>query len=1247
MTRQANGGTEGSKRRIWLRALLVLALLTTLPMVAPSDTVEAASPATPDALVVDRGAASLVAVNTGSSSVVRSTGVGATPTSVAVTPDAKTAYVTNSGAGTVTAVNLATGASGGSLTVGGNPSGIAIKPDGSRAFVTVPSAGTVVPIDLKTHTVVAPLQAGVDPTAIAVAPNGLNLYVTNRSAGTVTPVSLQTGLARAPIPVGRNPEAIAFTPDGSKLLVTSSSQGWVVPIRSSSLVPDSPIPVGDNPTGIAVSPEGGEAFVADSGSGTVTPIDLLTMEAGDPIAMPPGFAPERLTVTPDAKTVLVTGKSVALGGAVVPIDVASRTTRAPVTGFADPVGVVVQPDQAPVAALTVTPQSAPTGTVVTFDASASTVRFGTIAQYIWYFGDSGTPVITTTPVVNHVYTTPGNYTAVLIEVSSAGTRERTVYTGQTMSRYVAKVNGLEHNAVRIPVQVTSSGGSAIPTGAPIVFAANTGGSSVTAIGLPPGQDPVYAPPIPTGNGPAFVAVTPDAGAAVVSNYTSNTLRPIAMCPDGNGHVKLIAGSAVGTETDPYALAIHPTPASTSATSAVWHVYVTHSGSGSVGHYLLTVSNPTAHSCSASLELVQPQPSAIIPVGDDPRGIAISPAAAKAYVANKGAGTVTPIDLNTNTPGLPIPVGRDPEGIAFTPDGKKAYVVSTSQGWVVPVTVATNLPGVPIRVGDAPFDVAVAPDGKVAYVTNTLSQTITPIATANDQKLDPIPMPSGVRPSGLTITPDGKTLMVGSFQSNRIVPIDVKTGTAGTFLPGLGAPLGIAMTPDQAPVASVAVSPAVPAAGSPVSFDASASTVKFGSIASYIWYFGDNPNPVITTTPTTTHTYESPGDYTVTLITVSSGGSWDKNVFTGRTMSRYVPKTNGLVQSATRHALTVTAGGNLGVPSGASVAYVANSAAGTVSPVVFPAQGSPSFGPSIAVGRGPANVAVTGDGYGLVVSDNDSNTVTPVAVCPNGSGTVEHVPGPKGQTGTDPLGIAISPIASSETATQSRWDVYVTEASGDRVRHFVLTIDKPASGGCGANLAAAQPSSAFLIPVGTQPHGIAITPDGRYAFVANHASATVTPIDLVTHQALAPIPVGQGPESIAITPDGATAYVVSEDGDQVTPIDVVSRVPRSPIAVGDRPYSIVITHDGGSAFVTNVGSRTITQIDLAAGAAKPPISLPAGVAPTSAALSADGATLLVSSYNTSSIVPIDVATRAIGPSVPGLNRPIGLAGSVTP
>src|SRR6202011_5860228 len=107
--------------------------------------------------------------------------------------------------------------------------------------------------------------------------------------------------------------------------------------------------------------------------------------------------------------------------------------------------------------------------------------------------------------------------------------------------------------------------------------------------------------------------------------------------------------------------------------------------------------------------------------------------------------------------------------------------------VTPVPLSTLALGTPITVGTNMYAISVTADGATAYVANKASQNVTPISLATATALSPI--------------------------------------TVGTS-PG---PEDIAITPDQAPVAAFTATAA--AVNAPSSFDASASTVKFGTITS--------------------------------------------------------------------------------------------------------------------------------------------------------------------------------------------------------------------------------------------------------------------------------------------------------------------------------------------------------------------------------------------------------------------------------
>jgi YVTN family beta-propeller protein len=66
-----------------------------------------------------------------------------------------------------------------------------------------------------------------------------------------------------------------------------------------------------------------------------------------------------------------------------------------------------------------------------------------------------------------------------------------------------------------------------------------------------------------------------------------------------------------------------------------------------------------------------------------------------------------------------------------------------------------------------------------------------------------------------------------------------------------------------------------------------------------------------------------------------------------------------------------------------------------------------------------------------------------------------------------------------------------------------------------------------IPV-EHPHGVAITPDGAFAYVANWEANELLVIATATNTVVATVrrlhPYGGHPEQVAITPDGAFVYV---------------------------------------------------------------------------------------------------------------------------
>ena len=117
-----------------------------------------------------------------------------------------------------------------------------------------------------------------------------------------------------------------------------------------------------------------------------------------------------------------------------------------------------------------------------------------------------------------------------------------------------------------------------------------------------------------------------------------------------------------------------------------------------------------------------------------------------------------------------------------------------------------------------------------------------------------------------------------------------------------------------------------------------------------------------------------------------------------------------------------------------------------------------------------------------------------------------------------------------------------------------------------------------IQVGTEPNGVALTPDGTRAYVTNTVSGTVSVISVNRTgraRVLTNIPVGTEPFGIVSTPNGTRMYVSNKYSNTVSVIDTkTNRVTQTVGGVGTHPRGLAITNNGNgddtdeTVFVSN-------------------------------------------------------------------------------
>jgi YVTN family beta-propeller protein len=395
-----------------------------------------------------------------------------------------------------------------------------------------------------------------------------------------------------------------------------------------------------------------------------------------------------------------------------------------------------------------------------------------------------------------------------------------------------------------------------------------------------------------GNGMLGVAIAPDGRTGYIVGTATHTLTPVDLTK-----TPLAAGTPLALSGAPTYIAIAPDGRK---------AYISDGAYGADNKVIVTDLTGSAPAVAGTID-----------VGLKPHGIAFTPDGTRAFVANFGDGTVTPIDAATDTAGTPIGVGVHPDQIAITPDGSRAYVTDNGANAVYPIALPAGTVGAPITVGtgkEHPLGIAITPDGTKAYTANNGTEdataygngvTVTPIALATNTAGTPIvvgDLASG--PWAVGVTPDSKTAYVSSWRGTY--PIDTATDVPADPIGLNVVGRSIAIAPDQGPEADFSVTSAPP--GSATTFDASASTVGVGTIVSYDWDFGDGDSAT-TTTPTTSHIYANAGSYTAAVTeTDSAGTSVDTFTYTGQTASRVgnpLARSTRTVHIATGPAPAVT------------------------------------------------------------------------------------------------------------------------------------------------------------------------------------------------------------------------------------------------------------------------------------------------------------------------------------------------------
>ena len=182
-----------------------------------------------------------------------------------------------------------------------------------------------------------------------------------------------------------------------------------------------------------------------------------------------------------------------------------------------------------------------------------------------------------------------------------------------------------------------------------------------------------------------------------------------------------------------------------------------------------------------------------------------------------------------------------------------------------------------------------------------------------------------------------------------------------------------------------------------------------------------------------------------------------------------------------------------------------------------------------------------------------------------------------------------------------------------------------------------------LPVGTGPHEIAVSPDGRLALVANYGAqqpgSSLTLLDVPAAKVVKTIDLGEyrRPHGLVFL-DNGRALVTAEANKALLEVDVTAGKVTRAIPTGQEvSHMVAVTPDGSRAFVANIGSGSMTAVDLRAGKSLGDVKTGAGA--EGIEVTPDGRQVWVTNREADTVTVVDAKTLEILGSVPSASFPI--------
>ena len=252
------------------------------------------------------------------------------------------------------------------------------------------------------------------------------------------------------------------------------------------------------------------------------------------------------------------------------------------------------------------------------------------------------------------------------------------------------------------------------------------------------------------------------------------------------------------------------------------------------------------------------------------------------------------------------------------------------------------------------------------------------------------------------------------------------------------------------------------------------------------------------------------------------------------------------------------------------------------------------GAGVATGGTPTAMLLSPSGDALFIANSATNNISTYTVKSDGTLSAGSSALPTGMT---PLGMAID--SAAHFLFVANQGLQIDPASG------TISVFSVQSGSLTEVAGSPFRVAAISAPSGPGPAAVAVTPDGKFLYVANQFDGTVTGFSVDASGVLtrltpgATATVGTAPSGMGITPDGGFLYVANSGSSDVSafavcnqvvtscsvptsPDGTITPVAGSPFSAGLGPTSIIAAPSGKFLFVVDRQSNQISEYKLATG-----------------------------------------------------------------